>query len=198
MKLGERFGRLVVVSRAPDVVPKQTRWNCVCDCGNAKVVYATHLRSGTTVSCGCYSSEQASKRASTHGSVRHLAYRPWVLMKQRCLNPNATSYAEYGGRGVKICEQWMDFEKFLEDMGPRPSKNHQIDRMDNGGDYEPKNCRWATRREQQNNRAVTKFVIIDGAKRPLADVAREYGIKRTTLYMRLFRCGWSLERALKR
>lgn len=119
-------------------------------------------------------------------------------MKQRCLNPNATSYAEYGGRGVKICEQWMDFEKFLEDMGPRPSKNHQIDRMDNGGDYEPKNCRWATRREQQNNRAVTKFVIIDGAKRPLADVAREYGIKRTTLYMRLFRCGWSLERALKR
>lgn len=125
-----------------------------------------------------------------------LTMSSWSAMIARCCSPSHTSYADYGGRGVAVCERWRhSFSNFLEDMGDRPSERHSIDRIDNNGNYEPSNCRWATTREQRRNSRQNRLLTFNGETLIVSDMAAKYGLKTHSLFTRL-RLGWSLEKAL--
>jgi hypothetical protein len=133
------------------------------------------------------------------GSLRNAfpsEYATWQSMRQRCQNPNTQFYARYGGRGVFVCWTWSSFDQFFKDMGPRPSKRHSLDRVDNDGPYSKLNCRWATWEEQRANQAGVKRYAYQGRSLTLAEICRLVGVRRRAVYQRMHRNGWSLERAL--
>jgi hypothetical protein len=150
---GQRFGRLVVLARGANVIVcgcSRVTWLCLCDCGKEKPVFGAHLRNGDAKSCAC------GLLGFTHGKSRTPEYLAWQSLNYRCNNPNNASFPDYGGRGISVCERWSDFPNFLSDMGTRPSPLHSLDRIDNDGNYEPSNCRWATAQEQQRNKRISK------------------------------------------
>jgi len=153
---GKRFGRWLVVSLYGPI-NGSTMWDCICDCGTEKMVNGSSLRKGVSFSCGCLSREITSKVKYKHGLHGTLEYATWARIKDRCGNPKNNRYHRYGGRGIKVCGRWLNsFENFYADMGKKPSPKHSIDRINNDGDYEPGNCRWATAREQAQNKNIAK------------------------------------------
>jgi hypothetical protein len=153
---GKRFGRLVVLALHPERSRLGlARWVCRCDCGSERIVCGTSLRSGATKSCRCLLKEMLAKRVTKHGHTKHglrsRAYKCWEGMKNRCFSPRARAYPWYGGRGITVCERWLIFENFYADMGD-PPPGLSLDRINNNGNYEPGNCRWATAAEQLANR----------------------------------------------
>lgn len=154
----QRIGRWVVLGRSETQRGKTLYWECRCDCGTERAVSQQHLRTGKTQSCGCLHRERVAMLRRKHGATSRERARPaeygiWQAMKTRCNNPNAEGFRYYGARGIKVCAEWdRSFTAFLQDMGPRPSEQHSIDRINNDGDYEPANCRWATPHQQVVNR----------------------------------------------
>jgi hypothetical protein len=196
--VGLRFGRLMVTAPAESDARGQARFVCICDCGSEKTITARWLRCGNTSSCGCLMREKVSARRRKHGRIRTPEYRTWMNMKSRCQRPEVAEYRNYGGRGISICERWSSFEAFFQDMGPRPTLKHSIDRVDPNGNYEPSNCRWATCREQQNNRRNNVYLEWDGVTLSLSEMARKVGLKPSTLHRRIKVAGWPVADALTR
>lgn len=187
---GQRFGRWAVDSRVQDGPPGPIHWWCICDCGTRKMVAQSSLRRGRSKSCGCLSADLHR----THGQTKRPEFQIWDQMKQRCLNPRHHSYSSYGGRGIRVHEDWIcSFAAFLEAVGPRPSPKHSLDRIDNSGHYEPGNVRWITQSQQLRNTRRNRLVTANGKTQTLADWADETGLPYNTIYSR-FRLGWSDDR----
>lgn len=190
---GRRFGRLLVVSKAPASTAfanTSARWECRCDCGSAVVVFSAALRRGATKSCGCLDLEVKTK----HGMYGTPTYRSWRSMIDRCANPRTPNYHLYGGRGIAVCAEWESFELFLRDMGERP-KGTSLDRIDSDGPYSPENCRWATANQQQRNKRNNHLLTVDGETRCIAEWAEITGIQKVTIKARI-RSGWSHREAV--
>jgi hypothetical protein len=197
---GEQFGRLLVLRRDGSRYG-QAAWACRCACGNEFSVSGSSLRTGATRSCGCLNNEVRAERgrqSRTHGHAvaRSPTYCSWHHAKARCNWPAHHAFADYGGRGIKMCERWLDsFENFLADMGPRPT-GKTLDRYPNpNGDYEPGNCRWATWTEQAQNSRRTRLITLRGETKCMSEWARVLGVAPRVLCDRLKR-GWPIERAL--
>lgn len=187
---GMKFGKLLAIARngsrqnGPGTCPT---WLCLCDCGNMKTISAPNLRSGVTQSCGCIQRR--------HGMFGTPEYSAWNSMMRRCLNKKQANYKNYGGRGITVCEKWKDFAVFFEDMGPRPSQAHSLDRINNMGNYEPSNCRWATWTQQARNKRNSRVLIVAGESATVPEWAEKTGLGRSTIKERLRR-GWDPERAV--
>lgn len=191
--VGQRFGKLVVVGR--DTSPsgtkrKRVKWVCQCDCGNTSSVTSDNLKSGTTTSCGC--AKFTAKLI--HGMTGTPTYKAWDGMIQRCTNPNDAKYSDYGGRGISICDRWRVFSNFLEDMGVKP-EGYELERMDNNRGYNPENCKWATRKEQNRNKRNSRLLTLGDETLCVTEWADRVGINYNTIIERLGR-GWSVEKAL--
>lgn len=153
--IGKRFGRLTVTAESGRSKTGLVMWECKCDCGSSVIVRGTHLREGSIRSCGCIRREEASTRHSAHRKTNTRVYRIWRNMKTRCYNPKHKHFKHYGGRGITICEEWQtSFESFFDYVSQLPcfgEEGRSIDRIDNDGNYEPGNVRWATPKEQRAN-----------------------------------------------
>lgn len=185
--IGKKYGKLLVVRQVEPSKSGHTRYLCKCDCGVEKIFQAQNIRTGKSESCGCERAKQLSERNSitkrTHCMSKSAEYKIWSGMLIRCATDHP-KYHRHHGRGIKVCQRWRRFENFIADMGPRPSRFHSIDRIDNDGNYEPGNCRWATAKEQSANTINNIYETIDGEKHCLAEIARKYKINEQTLYHR--------------
>lgn len=200
--IGSKFGRLIVCAEAGRGTTRQALWSCICECNNRVVVAGYHLRSGNTKSCGCLQRSQASSANTRHGLASSPEYRILNGIIQRCTNPTLKAFDRYGGRGIKVCDRWLHgeagksgIELFFDDMGSRPTLKHSIDRVDNNGDYEPGNCRWATRIRQARNKSNNRIVKIDGEEMSLAEACDRKGVSYKTVWERLNR-GLDINQAL--
>ncbi len=188
--VGQRFGQWVVLVRVESTKSRQHRFLCQCDCGVQGVVQSADLRSGRSQSCG--HSHQQAKRGQ-----RTAAYRVWGDMRQRCDNPKHKKYPDYGGRGISYCDRWNSFESFVSDMG-HPPPGLSLDRIDNDGNYEPDNCRWADIVTQNNNQRLRKNSVLVEYNGKIQSVYRwemEFGLGKEVLRWRI-RNGWPIEMAL--
>ena len=193
---GTVFGSLTVLREGIPTASRHKTVICQCTCGVQKVVRLANLTAGDTTSCGCQKSVSIRAKKVTHGMNGSYVYRVWQSMKARCYNETNASYSRYGGRGIVVCDRWRDnFEAFYADMGNPPSESHSIERSDSDGNYEPGNCRWATKVEQANNRRDTIYLTLNGRTASLATWAQEMGVPQSTIRMRLHR-GWTHEEAI--
>ena len=196
---GLRFGRLLVLSKhtKTDQNIPGTLWLCKCDCGKVSIKKRLCLVTNTSKSCGCLSLELLLKNATKHGKSQTAEYRVWQDMKARCYNKTKNNYSSYGGRGITVCDRWRDsFENFIKDVGIRPSEKHSLERVNNDGNYEPSNVRWATGIEQSNNTRSNRVIVYKNKKMTVAQAAREFGIDHELLRSRLKR-GWSPTKAIE-
>lgn len=193
---GQRFGRLTVVERAGTNADGKATWRCKCECGAEKVLPGRDMRNGRIRSCLCLRKEMLSERTRTHGDTGTTEYNSWASMIQRCTNEASENFADYGGRGIKVCDRWRSsFADFLADMGKKPSPGLTIERIDVNGHYEPGNCRWATVKEQCNNKRTTRYIEHAGQRLPLMAWSESLGMPRWVIQNRL-RGGWSAEETL--
>jgi hypothetical protein len=190
---GKRFGRLTIISRAPDKICKGNRkrimWVCKCDCGNITIKNGDNIRKGNTSSCGCIKEK--------HSMSYSRLYRIWHGMLERCNNKNHVYFDDYGGRGIDVCDDWKsDFRKFMDwSLSNGYSEKLTIDRIDNNKGYSPDNCKWSTMKEQRNNTRANRNLTYNGITMNVTQWAEMLGISRNTLFSRL-RKGWNVEKAL--
>lgn len=182
---GSVFGRLTAIKKDHQDSNKHWIWECRCSCGNITLIYATNLVRGLTTSCGCFRKEVGSNRA-THGQARvdhrTSAYRSWCSILQRCTNPKNRKFKDYGGRGIGVCDRWVNsFENFFEDIGAKPDGKYSVGRIDNDGNYEPGNCRWETPEQQSRNRRNNIWIEYDGMRKVVLDWAIYLNVKEGTL-----------------
>lgn len=169
-----------------------------CDCGIEKLIYDYNVKNGITNSCGCIHKEQLKPHFTrrTHSKSRSRVYRIWGSMISRCSYKKAKGYERYGGRGIQVCNRWLKFENFFADMGDPPGKEYSLDRINNNLNYEPSNCRWATRLQQANNKRTSVLITYQGKTQTLSQWAQELKIHKATLTSRLKTRNWSIEKAL--
>lgn len=190
---GMVFGRLTAVEFASNTSAGKARWVCLCLCGKTKTVYSDNLVRGLTRSCGCLSGKGDPDRQRIRFPSE---YSTWSSMKARCLNPKGKQWPDYGGRGIGICKEWVEsFAAFYNHIGPKPSPLHSIDRINNNGNYEPGNVRWATRVDQQNNTRWNRLLTFNGKTQSIAMWSRELKISKEAIRGRLNR-GWSAQETL--
>lgn len=204
--VGKKYGKLAVVSKEENKRSETGRshvmYFCKCDCGKNIVVKAENLRSGNTKSCGCLVIDTNKAIGTKHGKAHTRLYNVWQRMKQRCYDANCKEYDRYGGRGITVCNEWLnDFQLFYDwamDNGydeNAPKGECTIDRIDNDGNYCPENCRWVSNKEQQRNKKNNFLVLYKGEELPLSVVAEKEKINRSTLYSRLQK-GMTIEEAI--
>lgn len=198
--VGKKYGILTVESMAGHDEKGRIICNVVCECGVRKTMHKSNLK--RCISCGCINKKLTSERTKTHGCSQcgdgeyKREFAIWSGIKTRCNNPNRKCYYLYGGRGISICNRWSNsFENFIEDMGPAPTDEHSIDRIDCNGNYCPENCRWATWNEQGLNRRDNRIIEFDGRSQCLIEWSRETGISNHTIHARL-KLGWTIEKTL--
>lgn len=188
---GQRFGRLTVL-HVEGKYRSAISWKCLCDCGKQTTVNGVSLRNGNTKSCGCLQRD----RRITHGNSSHPLWKVWSNMLQRCNNPSSISYKNYGLRGIRVCQEWLNFDAFLEDMYASYQPGLQLDRIDNDGNYCKENCRWSTVTENLRNTRGNRKITYKGATKTISEWAESEGYNYQTLYARLAR-GWSVDEAFE-
>jgi hypothetical protein len=200
--LGAQYGLWTVIAEAaPKASTGDRMWNCRCACGTEREIKGSQLRRGATRSCGCWfkGEEYADKtraRFTTHGMSNTPTYVSYTSMLSRCCNLNFPGFAEYGGRGIKVCDRWLtSFENFFEDMGPRPA-GCSLERKDNNGPYSKENCIWADRLTQNNNKRSNRWLTSHGLKMTVAQWARHRGLPSGLVGTRLTQLGWPAWKAL--
>lgn len=194
---GDKYNRLTLIAEVPGQTCQASwrRWLCKCDCGSGKerVVQINNLRSGSTNSCGCLQAEGIPR----HGMSHTPTYNIWAGVTQRCTNPNHKQWANYGGRGIRMCDRWRNsFEAFLADMGERP-EGLTLDRVDNSRDYSPENCAWSTYTQQNRNKRSNRLVSYLGTNICLTEAVERTGLSYRRVWYRLNQPGWSIARALE-
>ena len=195
---GKKFGRLTVLRKIGKDDRSNVIWECQCDCGNKTNITTVRLNRGTK-SCGCLVKETAiktGKKNTKHNKCNTSEYTTYKGIKGRCYNTNNKDYPSYGGRGIKVCDRWIEsFQNFYDDMGPKPSKKHSLDRIDNNGDYEPNNCRWANLEDQNNNRRSNKYITYNNETLTYAQWSRRLGGSDGIVHGRIKR-GWDPIKAI--
>jgi hypothetical protein len=198
---GKKFGMLTAIKRDGVSNGGVVIWLCKCDCGNETHVYGSHLRNGHTISCGCYNREFNQKTLFQRSVITHhmsgtRPYKIWFGIIKRCNNPKSKSYVKYGARGIAVCDKWLTFEGFWEDMQEGYSDDLSIDRINVNGNYNKINCRWATNKEQCNNRRNNVIIDYGGEKYTLIQLSEKYKIQYDVLRYRLIH-KWPIEKALQ-
>jgi hypothetical protein len=190
---GKTFNRLTVIKFK--YYSRRRMWECRCICGNIKIVSTTDLKDSSVKSCGCLRRESSHTR--THGLSKTPEYKVWKEIKRRCHNPNASDFKYYGGRGICVYNRWLtSFVNFINDMGPRPSDKHSLERRDNNKNYCKSNCYWATRKEQGNNTRRNKMITYNGHTLTLSQWCDKLGLNRKTVGARLVQYNWTIQKAL--
>lgn len=192
--IGLRFGALVPIARAGSQ-RRYAMWLCACDCGQQVTVRSDHLLYGVKKACQINNHRWRVPKPPGVTTKYRSEFKSWEHMRRRCNDPKEKTYANYGGRGIKVCARWGKFANFIADMGPKPSPKHTIDRKNNNGNYTPKNCWWATPRQQSRNTRRSVFVRYEGKRVLLCDLVEQLGLNRQMVYGRL-KIGWSLKDAL--
>lgn len=198
VKQGDVFDRLRVVKDSTDRSSSGSiLWLCECECGREVKATGAALKRGEYRSCGCWTKDRMknSPPAKTHGMSNTPTYKSWAAMKRRCTDPSFKDYPQYGGRGIRIHKEWMDFSTFLRDMGERPT-GYTLDRKNSNGDYIPSNCRWASRLTQGNNTCRNRILEYRGKKQTMAQWSRDTGIPYSRLRARLNILKWPIDKAL--
>lgn len=194
----QRFGRLVALEDAGHNSSNKTVWKCLCDCGNIHYATTSDLRRGDSTSCGCFHKEQLGNRRRKHGYSNTKLYKTWKNIRARCNNPNEPNYPRYGGRGIKVCDEWNDFINFKawsESNNYNPSLS--IDRINNDGNYEPSNCRWVDKTTQIRNRSITRKVEFNGEKITIKELSEKYNVNYFLLYDRIIKYKWSVNDSIQ-
>lgn len=193
---GNRYGKLVVkmyLGRKHH----SSYWRCLCDCGKEVDCYYGNLVRGTTTSCGCMRSEYAKMSRNCHGESTSRLYKEWSSMRNRCFNKNSRNYRLYGGRGIKVCDEWSAFWPFRNwAYSNGYADNLSIDRIDPNGDYSPSNCRWIPMEKQAGNKRTNVFIEYNGEKKTIAEWSRVLGISRAMLQYRV-KAGWTPEQCIE-
>ena len=191
---GQTFGRLTVLERGDSLGRVGVYWKCRCECGNECTIHANAIVRGHTRSCGCLA-EEIAKKPKSHGLSSTREFQIWKAMRRRCNCKNASNYYRYGGRGVKVCDEWNDFVNFYKWCAENGFKEGlTIDRIDNDGDYCPENCRWVDKITQGNNKSNNRKILYKGEQLSLMQVERITNIDHRTLGKRLD-AGWTIEQS---